>query len=65
MPHQQNLLEDEAPQVIPSEERAVEFDFGVRAPMRAHVAACMRRGWKPNEIALAFAEMADELMLMD
>ena len=46
---------------IPADQRAVEFDFAVRAPLRTHVVKCINSGWTPEEIALALGELADEL----
>ena len=57
----QAICENQPPS-IQADDRALEFDFSVRAPLRAHVARCLNAGWKPEEIVLALAEMASELV---
>lgn len=58
----QEIDENQPPATIPAGDRALEFDFSVRAPLRAHIAKCVNAGWKPEEIVLALAEMASELV---
>lgn len=58
----QEIHEDQPTATIPAGDRALEFDFSVRAPLRAHIARCVNAGWKPEEIVLALAEMASELV---
>lgn len=58
----QEIHENQPPATIPAGDRALEFDFSVRAPLRAHIARCVNAGWKPEEIALALAEIASEVL---
>ena len=54
--------ENHSAATVPAGDRALEFDFNVRAPLRAHIARCVNAGWKPDEILLALAEAADEIV---
>lgn len=47
-----------------ADDRGLEFDFGIRAPVRRLVVQLGEKGWSPADIAHALREIAEEVEMV-